>query len=359
MCSITLRPGGAARLRELARSHPDAQARQRAVILLLLSAGATWVVGTAALGCSTATVGRWAERYRTDGVAAVTARPVRGRRLAHWAVTVVGWVLARTPRDFGLARSRWSCEAVAVVLREDCHVRVGREAVRVCLHQAGLVWRRPRPVLRRPDPDRPAKLAALRALLRHLPADATAVFMDEVEVHTNPKVGRQWMRRGEQAVVDTPGYNDKRVLAGSLHWRTGRLIETWGGPKEGRTAARFCRHLDDLRRAFRQYKVVHGICDNAANHRPDKSRVVWAYLAAWAGRVVVHYLPEYAPDTNPVAEVWWRLHEAVTRNHRCRSIDELIELTMTWLDERRYFRVRRTVYEARKTRTLSAGQGVI
>jgi hypothetical protein len=29
-----------------------------------------------------------------------------------------------------------------------------------------------------------------------LPADETAVFMDEVEVHTNPKVGAMWMRRG-------------------------------------------------------------------------------------------------------------------------------------------------------------------
>ena len=48
----------------------------------------------------------------------------------------------------------------------------------------------------------------------------------------------------------------------------------------------------------------------------------------------VHYLPKYAPDTNPVEEVWWRLHEAVTRNHRCGSMRELIELTMRWLDER-------------------------
>ena len=57
--------------------------------------------------------------------------------------------------------------------------------------------------------------------------------MDEVEVHTNPKVGSMWMRRGQQAIVETPGDNEKRVLAGSLHWRTGRLVETWGEPREG------------------------------------------------------------------------------------------------------------------------------
>jgi transposase len=258
---------------------------------------------------------------------------------------IVRWVTALAPPEFGFARSRWTCEAVAVVLREDHGVRVSRETVRRRLHESDLVWRRPRPVVRRCDPERAAKLAVLRKLLRELPADETAVFMDEVEVHTNPKVGSMWMRRGDQATVDTPGDNEKRVPAGSLHWRTGRLIETWGEEKEGRTARLFCRHLDDLRRAFRQYRVIHVICDNAFNHRPDRSRVVRAYLAAWGGRLQVHFLPKYAPDTNPVEEVWWRLHEAITRNHRCRSMQELIELTMSWLDERRFFRVHRHVYK--------------
>jgi transposase len=359
MCSITLRPDDPAALRELVRSAPDHPTRQRALILLLLSAGVPWAAVTAALGCSPATVARWAGRYRAGGVAALSARPHRHPRLAYWAAVLVGWVLARRPADFGFARSRWSCEAVAVVLREDYRVRAGRETVRRCLTAAGLVWRRPRPVARRHDPDRAAKLTALRQLLRELPADETAVFMDEVEVHTNPKVGSMWMRRGEQATVEAPGDNEKRVLAGGLHWRTGRLVETWGGEGEGRTAGLFCRHLDDLRRAFRHYRVIHVICDHAFNHRPDKSTAVKKYLAAWGERVVVHYLPKYAPDTNPVEEVWWRLHEAVTRNHRCRSMHELVELTMNWLDERRFFRVARDAYNAPEPQRLSPRKGAI
>jgi putative transposase len=149
---------------------------------------------------------------------------------------------------------------------------------------------------------------------------------------------------GQQAAVETPGTNEKRYLAGSIHWRTGRVILTEGRPKEGRSAALFLRHLDDLRRAFRHYKVVHVICDNAGFHKPDKSKVVKKYLGEWAGRVVVHYLPTYSPDCNPVERVWWRLHEAVTRNHRCRSMDELLDLTFDWFATRTHFRVETTVY---------------
>jgi transposase len=123
------------------------------------------------------------------------------------------------------------------------------------------------------------------------------------------------------------------------------VVVTCGRPREGRTAALFCRHLDDLRRAFRQYRAVHIICDNARVHKPDHARLVKEYLGRWGGRVVLHHLPAYAPECNPVERVWWRLHEAVTRNHRWRSMAELLDLTFTWLSERTYFRIDRSVYE--------------
>jgi hypothetical protein len=126
-------------------------------------------------------------------------------------------VLTLSPADFRFARSRWSCEAVAVVLRADLRLPVGRESVRLWLRSAGLVWRRPRPVIRPKDPDRERKLRALRTTLHGLRADEAVVFLDEVDVNLNPKVGCQWMKRSQQAVVETPGTNGKPYLAGSIH----------------------------------------------------------------------------------------------------------------------------------------------
>ncbi|MBN9522644.1 IS630 family transposase [bacterium] len=300
----------------------------------------------AVLFCSLATIARWKARFETGGVNAVFGRP-RGRKRSGghiWAALVVRWALTLSPISFRFARSRWSCGALVVVLREDSQVIVGRETVCLWLLDAGLVWRRPRPTIRPKDPDRETKLRALRALLHGLPADETAVFMDEVDVNLNPEVGCMWMRHGEQAAVETPGNNVKRYLAGSIHWRTGRVVLTEGKPKDGRSAALFCRHLDDLRRAFRRYRVIHVVCDNAGTHTADGSRLVRAYLEAWGHQVKVHYLPKYAPDTNPIERVWWRLHEAVTRNHRCQTVDELLDLTFDWFETRTHFRVKSSVY---------------
>jgi transposase len=346
MPSLCLTPAERRTLLGHYRQHTDPRVRLRSHILLLLDAGHSWVMVSAVLFCSLDTISRWKRRFEEDGVNAVFGCP-RGRPRSGvhiWATMAVRWVLTLSPTGFRFARSRWSCEAVAVVLREDYRARVGRETVRLWLRSAGLVWRRPRPTIRPKDPDRDRKLAALRALLKGLPGDETAVFMDEVDVNLNPKVGCMWMVRGQQASVETPGTNEKRYLAGSIHWRTGRVILTEGREKEGRGAALFLRHLDDLRRAFRHYKVVHVICDNAGFHKPEKSKAVKKYLAEWSGRVVVHYLPTYSPDTNPVERVWWRLHEAVTRNHRCRTMDELLDLTFDWFAIRTHFRVGTPAY---------------
>src|SRR5215469_4668682 len=360
--SVTLTASDRHALLRYYRHSPDPRLRTRAHIILLLADGHPWALIAALLYTSSSTIDRWQARFRRGGFAALFGPAQRAPgRAARWAPLVVGWVLTRAPADFGFARSRWSCEAVAVVLTEDYGQPVGRETVRRWLHAAGLVWRRPRPVPGPKDSQRAAKLRALRALLHGLPEDETAVFMDEVEVHTNPKVGCMWMRRGQQAAVPTPGTDERRVLAGSLHWRTGRAFLTEGLPDEGRTAALFCRHLDDLRRALRHYRVIHVVCDNARTHQPEGSRLVKKYLKEWGGRVVVHYLPLYAPECNPVERVWWRLHEAVTRNHRCPSMEELLALTFAWLEERRYFRVRSTVYAEKpyKGDTLPQLRGAI
>ncbi|MBV7591578.1 transposase, partial [Escherichia coli] len=96
-----------------------------------------------------------------------------------------------------------------------------------------------------------------------------AVFQDEVDLNLNPDIGCMWMRRGEQAEVVTPGTNVKRYLSGSMSWRTGELVVTEG---TRRNAELFVRHLDDLRRAFRHYKVIHVLCDNAGTHTAVKGR---------------------------------------------------------------------------------------
>ena len=329
-------------LLEQYRKGANERVRLRAHILLLLADGCSWALIVGVLFCSTRTIARWKQRVERDGISAALGTPASTSQVGSWwSEVVAAWVLQSSPRDFGFLRSRWSCQVIVFVLLETYELRVGQETVRRWLQKEQIVWRRPCPVVGPSDPQKEAKLQALRQLLANLPTDEIAVFQDEVDVNTNPKIGAMWMRRGQQAKVVTPGTNEKRYLAGSLNWRTGALILTQGLPKEGRTTALFLRHLDDVRCHLLRYGKIHVICDNARSH---KSQAVQKYLKRWGQRIVLHYLPISAPETNPIERIWWHLHEEITRCHRCQSMEELLDLVFAWLQKRTPFVVEREVY---------------
>ncbi len=344
---LPLNPGQRDELLTIYRKNSDPELRFRSHIILLLAEGHAWDDVEAVLFCSSRTVDRWLKRFQAEGVNGLTGRK-RGRpfRLGlGWVAVLVTWVTTKTPGDFGFLRSRWSCAVLALLLRDREGVAASRETVRRLLHRGDLVYRRPRPIPPPNEEQRRVKLAELRAMLEGLPADETAVWQDEVEVHTNPKIGRMWMPRGRQATVQTPGTNKKQHLAGSIHWRTGQVFVTEAAPKQGRDSALFIRHLDDLRRRLRRYKKVHVICDNAGFHT---SHEVIEYLWEHEGRIEVHLLPNYSPDYNPIERVWWHLHETITRNHRCKDLRELLDRVFTWLERENPFEVEGSVYPKAK-----------
>lgn len=339
--SIHLKPSERKTLLEYYRKSADPGIRLRVHILLLLADGYPWSQIAAMLYTSTSTIRRWKERFQREGLEGVL-KSRRGRPLVFLcsvAAVVVSWVLEKTPRDFGFLRSRWSCATVVLLLWEQRKLKVSAETVRRWLHREQVVWRRPRPVLGPKDPAYAEKLRNIRHLLATLPDDETAVFQDEVDINTNPKIGAMWMRRGQQAEVVTPGNNVKRYLAGSLHWRTGKLLVS--APGTQRNAELFIRHLEDLRRRLRRYRRIHVICDNAKFHY---CRKVQQYLARRGHRIVIHFLPKYAPNTNPIERVWWHLHEEITRNHRCKTIEELLQLTFDWLGYKGTFAIESSLY---------------
>jgi len=339
--SIQLKPRERKTLLKHYRKASDPAVRLRAHILLLLAAGHPWNQITALLFTSPRTISRWKERFEHYGVEAILESS-RGRPVVlgvWWVAVVIRWVLAKTPRDFGFLRSRWSCTTLVLLLWEEHQLEVSAETVRRALAREQVVWRRPRPVLGLKDPQYEQKLRKIRHLLACLPDDETAVFEDEVDLNLNPKIGSMWMRRGEQAEVVTPGNNQKRYLAGSLHWRTGKLLVS--SPGAQRNAKLFVAHLDDLRRRLRCYRHIHVICDNAKFH---DCRLVREFLARWGHRISLHFLPTYSPQTNPIERVWWHLHEEITRNHRCQTMDELVGLAFEWFGYKGNFDLETSIY---------------
>jgi transposase len=308
------------------RSGENARISRRAHILILLDRGWAYREIMDVMLCGSDSVADVKRSFLESGLESalgIVEAPTLAPELTD---TICTWVVDFTPQDFGYFRTRWSCEILSEVLLEQNIVACSGETVRRWMHRFGFAWRRPRPIVGPSDPFYFEKMQRIRRLLRDLPSGEVAVFQDEVDINLNPKIGSQWMARGLQAEVETPGNNRKLYLSGSLVWTTGTLLVS--EPQQRRNSDLFLTHLDDLRRRLRGYSRIHVICDNASFH---KSKDVKEYLLDWNHRIQIHFLPAYSPQTNPIERVWWHLHETITRNHRCKTMEELASLASEWL----------------------------
>ncbi|MGE0826572.1 MAG: IS630 family transposase [Candidatus Binatia bacterium] len=197
-------------------------------LLLLCAAGRTPSEVAGVLFCSRSSVYRIVRAYRAGTLTFEKGRErgTRQRRLRLLTPSLkrsLRALLKLPPRALGWCRTRWSCATLAVELQVRRGVEVSAETIRHWLHELGWEWKRAKVAAKDDDPERVTKLARIRLAYEQLRAEAVLFFADELDISLLPKVGYQWMPKGEQVEVMTPGTNEKRYLAGALNLTTGSI----------------------------------------------------------------------------------------------------------------------------------------
>ena len=297
-------------------------------ILLLCAVPRTPTEIAAVLFCSRTTVYRVVKAYRAGQVAGGAEAEESGqagppRRLTVLAPALTRAVLAivtSVPRLCGWCRTRWSCATIALELQARRGVVVSGETVRRGLHELDWVWKRAKLRAKDDDPQRVAKLARIRYAFEQVRAGVALFFADELDISLLSKVGYQWMPKGEQVEVLTPGTNEKRHLAGALNITTGTITHcVWYRKPTGL----FLDLLQTLDRTYPARTCFHlqVVVDNAKIHQ---AAAVTKWLAAHP-RFELLYLPTYCPQANPIERAFGDVHDKCTRNHTRKRIWHLVQ----------------------------------
>jgi hypothetical protein len=197
---------------------------------------------------------------------------------------------------------------------------VSGETGRRWLHELGGGWKRAKLRAKDDDPQRVAKLARIRYAFAQLRAGVALCFADELDLSLLAKVGSQWMPKGAQVEVLTPGPNEKRHWAGALNITTGTLAHcVWDRKPTG-------LFLDLLQTLDRTYPArtslrLQVVVDNAKIHH---AAAVAKWLAAHP-RFELLYLPTYCPQANPIARAFGDVHDKCTRTHTRKRIWHLVQ----------------------------------
>lgn len=310
------------RLVRLGQRSGDPQTALRFLAVARLGTGRSTVQVAEELEMARSTVVTAADRFCRFGVDGLyDQRHSNGMRKANDDFHQrVAELLSRTPDFFGWQRPTWTRELLCLQMK-----REGWPEVAVCtmgrvLARLGARLGMPKPIVLCPwkRDARERRLAEIRALEARASAAEPVLYEDEVDIHLNPKIGRDWMLPGEQRRVVTPGKNEKFYLAGALDVRTGKLHVTGADSKN---AALFCDLLRLIAATYPRARRIHLIVDNYGIH---SAKATQAALAELGGRIVLHFLPPYCPDANRIERVWQDLHANVTRNHRCKTMNHLL-----------------------------------
>jgi transposase len=343
------RPRRRALIRE-GRKSKDPGTALRFLMVAKLSAGFSRNRVATDLGTAVSSVVRTARRFLDGGVAALYDRRRNNgqRKVCAFFRAHLQIVLHSSPPDFGWMRPTWTRELLCHEMR-----RLGLPSVAVCtmgraLASLGARLGRPKPVVQCPwlPSVRDACLARIRRLASSAERREPVFYVDEVDIHLNPKIGADWMLPGQQREIVTPGKNEKRYVAGALDAASGSLL--WVSAKR-KNSDIFCKLLWRLVAECRSARRIHVILDNYGIH---KSRLTRRIVEGFAGRVVLHFLPPYCPDDNRIERVWLDLHANVTRNHRCADIHDLMLKVTSFL--RAYNRRHCSSPSLRRTRVRRA-----
>jgi transposase len=311
-------------VRNQAKVAVNAVLRNHCKIILSLVAGkGACAIGKSGL-CSTSQVYRVAERFVEEGPSGlVDQREDNGETKADelYQSVLLAVVGSSSPRQHGYRRPTWTQELLILVLEKKTRIRISTTTMSRVLKRLKIRLGRPKPIVGCPWKKlrRVRRIKQIERLLQTVPKDEVIVFVDEVDIHLNPKIGPDYMLSGTQKTVLTPGKNEKRYLAGALNARTGRL--TWV-EADRKDSDLFIRQLWQLARDdYPRARRIHIILDNYKIHSSQRTKLA---LAALGDRIQLHFLPPYCPDHNRIERTWKDLHDNVTRNHTCRSMRELM-----------------------------------
>jgi transposase len=340
------------RLISRGRKTGDPQTALRFLMIAKLAQGLTRQRVANDLSCAPSTVVGAAQRYLFEGESGLLdQRAGNGqRKVDEDFLAELKSILLNVPTDFGWPRPTWTRELLCLEMKSRGFPRVAPCTMGRALSSLGARLAAPKPIVLCPWNRfrRRRVLAALRRLARNATTAEPVFYEDEMDVHLNPKIGRDWMLPGHRRFVVTPGKNKKRYVAGALHATTRRL--TWVEAPT-KSSELFCKLVWRLIADHPNAKRIHLILDNYIIHDSGKTR---RFLDQFGGRVVLHFLPPYCPDDNRIERVWLDVHANVTRNHRCKSIEELMSCVAQYMRNRNRGKicgVRRSVPQIRQSRS--------
>jgi len=131
-------------------------------------------------------------------------------------------------------------------------------------------------------------------------------FVDSVHPQHQTRLAYGWIKCGERKNIATTGRQYRLNFMGGICLKNHKVVYEQADKIDEYSIQSF---LFKLRKQHPGQYKVHIIWDNAGYHCSDSVKEFAQELG-----IVVHYLPPYSPNLNPIERLWKIMHEQVTYN---------------------------------------------
>jgi transposase len=183
------------------------------------------------------------------------------------------------------------------------------------LHRHKFSYKKPKGIPAKSDPEKQAAfIKEYERLLNTIPEDEPIEFGDGVHPTMATKVAYGWIRTGVDKPIATIASRIRLNLMGSINLES---MEVTFGSYETLNSASMTEHFKALRQKYQKAPKIHLFLDQGSYNTSFETRD-----AAEKHGIILHHLPPYSPNLNPIERLWKVMNERVRNNRVFRSAKE-------------------------------------
>lgn len=169
-----------------------------------------------------------------------------------------------------------------------------------------------------------AWLAEYERLRQELSDDETICFTDGVHPTHNVQPACGWIKKGVRKEIPANTGRKRLNLSGAIDMITHKIVIHEDKTLNAEATIRFFQKIE---KAYPSKARVHVFCDNAPYYR---NKAVKHYLET--SKVVLHFLPPYSPNLNPIERLWKWLKERVIYNTYYEDFEDFRDAVFGFFD---------------------------
>lgn len=302
-------------LTEAHRAERDKRQADRIKTILLLDHGRTYAEVAQILLLDDSTIRRYAHEYRMGGLDLLLEDTYTGS-------TGLLSTIQETELKLHLAKHTYRrAKDICEHIKHTYAVEYTPEGLVHLLHRLGFSYKKMKQVPGKADPEKQREFLHTYETIKQNMADTDELyFLDGSHPQHNSMPAYGWILKGEEKELKTNTGRKRINLNGALNGKDYSAVVL---AEETINADSMITLMQALEEKHPYAEKIHCIADNARYNHANK---VTEYLKT--SRVVLHYLPPYAPNLNLIERLWKFFHEKVLYNEYYESFLEFKTATL-------------------------------